>query len=205
MRDIDRWRTDAYAYGTGGPVFLGESTGRRGDRAFRDRLIEELRGERSPFDGSPAFTVLPGDEVHRGRFADKAPDIVITANDPRILIDSSRRAWPSPWVRHEHLDPSHNYGFSGHHGPIGIIAAAGPSVSHAAVDGAEIADLAPTVLALMGVDAEAEFDGRPLPQFRPALDPVALAADDGTASDQTVYSGEEERAISERLEALGYE
>jgi predicted AlkP superfamily phosphohydrolase/phosphomutase len=205
MRDIDRWRTDAYAYGTGGPVFLGESTGRRGDRAFRDRLIEELRGERSPFDGSPAFTVLPGDEVHRGRFADKAPDIVITANDPRILIDSSRRAWPSPWVRHEHLDPSHNYGFSGHHGPIGIIAAAGPSVSHAAVDGAEIADLAPTVLTLMGVDAEAEFDGRPLPQFRPALDPVALAADDGTASDQTVYSGEEERAISERLEALGYE
>jgi predicted AlkP superfamily phosphohydrolase/phosphomutase len=205
MRDLDRWHTDAYAYGTGGPIFLGEASGRRGDLAFRDRLIAELRQESSPIDGSPAFNVRPGEEVHSGRFAAKAPDIVITANDPRILIDSSRRAWPGPWVRHERLDPSHNYGFSGHHGPIGIIAAAGPSVAHTAVEGAQIADLAPTVLALLGVQAETAFDGRPLAAFAAALDPVALGAAEGAVSEETVYSGEEERAISERLEALGYE
>jgi predicted AlkP superfamily phosphohydrolase/phosphomutase len=205
MRDIDRWHTDAYAYGTGGPIYLGEATGRRGDNAFRDRLIEELSQEPSPFDGSPAFTVLPGDEVHRGRFSAKAPDIVVTARDPRILVDSSRRSWPGAWVRHEHLDPSHNYGFSGHHGPIGIIAAAGPSVSHEPIEGAGIVDLAPTVLALLGVESESELDGRPLAAFSSAGDPVALAAADGAAIDQTVYSDDEERAISERLEALGYE
>jgi arylsulfatase A-like enzyme len=108
-------------------------------------------------------------------------------------------------VRHERLDPSHNYGFSGHHGPIGIIAAAGPSVAHAEIEGAQIADLAPTVLALLGVQAETAFDGRPLAAFAAALDPVALGAAEGAVSEQTVYSGEEERAISERLEALGYE
>jgi predicted AlkP superfamily phosphohydrolase/phosphomutase len=205
MRDIDRWHTDAYAYGTGGPIYLGEASGRRGDSAFRDRLIEELSDEPSPFDGSPAFTVLPGEQVHRGRFSAKAPDIVITARDPRILVDSSRRAWPSAWVRHDHLDPSHNYGFSGHHGPIGIIAAAGPSVSQEPIEGAGIVDLAPTVLALLGVESQGELDGRPLAAFSPAGDPVATSAADGAAIEQTVYSGDEERAISERLEALGYE
>jgi predicted AlkP superfamily phosphohydrolase/phosphomutase len=205
MRDIDRWHTDAYAYGTGGPIYLGEATGRRGDVALRDRLIEELSQEPSPVDGAPAFTVLAGDQVHRGRFADKAPDIVVTARDPRILIDSSRRAWPGAWVRHERLDPSHNYGFSGHHGPVGIIAAAGPSVAHRSVKDAGIVDLAPTILALLGVEAEAVLDGHPLAGFSPALDPVALSAADRAVSDQTVYTGDEERAISERLEALGYE
>jgi arylsulfatase A-like enzyme len=108
-------------------------------------------------------------------------------------------------VRHEHLDPSHNYGFSGHHGPIGIIAAAGPSVTHEPIEGAGIIDLAPTVLALLGVESQGELDGRPLAAFSAAGDPVATAAADAAAIDQTVYSGDEERAISERLEALGYE
>ncbi|MDX6544613.1 MAG: hypothetical protein QOG02_387 [Gaiellales bacterium] len=205
MRDLDRWHTDAYAYGTGGPIYLGEATGRRGDTAFRDRLIDELRREPSPVDGQPAFTVLAGDDVHHGRFSDKAPDILITANDPRIMVDSSRRAWPSAWVRHEHLDPSQNYGYSGHHGPIGIIAAAGPSVAHERIEGAGIVDLAPTMLALLGVEAETELDGRPLAAFSPALDPVGTTASAGAVADQTVYSSDEERAISERLEALGYE
>jgi predicted AlkP superfamily phosphohydrolase/phosphomutase len=205
MRDIDRSQTDAYAYGTGGPVFLGEVTGRRADAAFRDRLIAELSEERSPIDGTRAFTVRPGEEVHRGRFAAKGPDIVITANDPRILIDSSRRAWPSAWVRHDTLDPSQNYGFSGHHGPIGVLGAAGPGVSHHATEDATIADLAPTVLALLGVSADAEFDGRVLEGFVPAGELISLTADEHGVNDGTVYSDDEERAIAERLEALGYE
>ncbi len=50
MRDLDRWRTDAYAYGTYGPVFFGEKTGRRRDKAFQERLIADLQAIRSPID-----------------------------------------------------------------------------------------------------------------------------------------------------------
>ncbi|MDX6592730.1 MAG: hypothetical protein QOJ13_1926 [Gaiellales bacterium] len=205
MRDIDRRNTDAYAYGTGGPIFLGEVTGRRGDTAFRDRLIAELSEERSPIDGRPAFTVRPAEEVHEGRFASKGPDIVITANDPRVLIDSSRRAWPSAWVRHDTLDPGHNYGFSGHHGPVGVIGAHGPGVTHLTVEGASIADLAPTLLAMLGVEPDAAFDGHVLDGFIPAGELISLSAAESGVKDGTVYSNDEERAISERLEALGYE
>ncbi len=201
MRDVHRWSTRAYAYGTGGPIFFGPGL----DRDGQERLIEELRTERSPVDGTPALTVQRGDQVHRGELAGKAPDLVITANDPRVMIDSSRRTWQSPWIRHTHLDPAENYGFSGHHGSIGIMAAAGPSVSHRALRDAGMQDLAPTVLALLGVEADASFDGRVLEGFTPSEQLVAAGASQTQVRSETVYSDDEERAISERLRALGYE
>ena len=73
MRDLDRWRTDAYAYGTYGPVFFGEKTGRRTDTAFQERLIADLRAELSPLDGEPAFEVRRGSEVYHGPFAARHP------------------------------------------------------------------------------------------------------------------------------------
>jgi predicted AlkP superfamily phosphohydrolase/phosphomutase len=205
MRDVDRWRTDAYAYGTGGPVYFGEFSPRGRDRGFQEELIAELRAEPSPFGDGPALVVRRAEEVFAGPHLDRAPDLILTATDPRILIDSSRKRWPSPWVRHTDLDPSHNYGFSGHHGPIGILAAAGPQVAAGAVHDAGIQDLAPTVLRMLGVDAETAFDGRPLDGFRPAGSLVAAAADAGPGQESGVYTDEEERAIRERISALGYE
>ena len=208
MRDVDRWRTDAYAYGTYGPVFFGEKTGRRGDKAFQERLIADLKAIRSPLDGSPAFEVRRGSEIYSGPFAKKAPDLVVTTNDPRILISASRRSYDSPWMIHDRLDPeaSENYGFSGHHGPIGVLGALGPAVTHGAVTDQKIANLAPTVLALLGVDAGEDLDGSVMPLFTPADDLVAAApGEERAVSDESVYSEDEEAEIAERLRALGYE
>ena len=72
MRDVDRWHTDAYAYGTYGPVFFGEKTGRRTDTAFQERLIADLTAERSPLTGEPIFEVRRGSDVYSGPFAAKA-------------------------------------------------------------------------------------------------------------------------------------
>jgi predicted AlkP superfamily phosphohydrolase/phosphomutase len=208
MRDLDRWRTDAYAYGTYGPIFFGEKTERRTDRAFQERLIAELRAERSPIDGEPLFEVRRGEDVYHGPYAKKAPDLVVTSRDPRILVSASRRRFASPWMVHDRLDPeeSENYGFSGHHGPIGVIAAAGPAVTHGRVEDPTIADLAPTVLALLGVDAGEEPDGKVMPLFTPAAELVAaVPAAERPVSDESVYSEDEEAEIQERLRALGYE
>lgn len=207
MRDVDRWRTDAYAYGTYGPVFFGEKTGRRTDTAFQERLIADLRAERSPLDGEPAFEVRRGSDVYHGPFAGKAPDLVVTSRDPRILVSASRRQFSSPWMIHDRLDPelSENYGFSGHHGPIGVLAAGGPGVGHGRLESASIADLAPTVLALLGVDAGEQLDGSVLPLFTPAGELVTATGGEREVSEQSVYSENEEAEIQERLRALGYE
>jgi hypothetical protein len=78
------------------------------------------------------------------------------------------------------------------------------SVSHEPIERAGIVDLAPTVLALLGVEAEpSSMGGRSLPS--PHRRPGRAGGGRGRVIDQTVYSGDEERAISERLEALGYE
>jgi predicted AlkP superfamily phosphohydrolase/phosphomutase len=207
MRDVDRWHTDAYAYGTYGPVFFGEKTGRRTDTAFQERLIADLRTERSPLDGEPIFEVRRGSDVYSGAFAAKAPDLVVTSRDPRILISASRRRFESPWMIHDRLDPelSENYGFSGHHGPIGVLSAAGPAVAHGRLESPSIVDLAPTILALLGVDAGEQLDGSVLPLFTPADELVAATTGERPVAEESVYSENEEAEIQERLRALGYE
>ena len=208
MRDVDRWHTDAYAYGTYGPIFFGEMTGRRKDPAFQQALIDELSEEKNPLGDGPALTIRRGEEVYSGAHLDRAPDLVLTANDPRIMIDASRRAWPEAWMRHTRLSPTYNYGFSGHHGPDGIIAAAGPGISNEAIDGAGIQDLAPSILRLLGVAPETEMDGEALGAFVPASESVSASPAPSAvpaAAGENVYSEDEERAIQARLQALGYE
>jgi hypothetical protein len=129
--------------------------------------------------------------------------------DERINVDPSRRRWTEPFERHEHLDPAVSYGYSGHHGVTGILAASGPGIQPADVpDGAEIVQLPATILRLLGLSA-AGLDGEPLGAI---LDedgePTAavVAADTAsTASDEPVYSQEEEEQMIERLRDLGYE
>ena len=81
-----------------------------------------------------------------------APDLVILPTDERVHVDSSRRRWPSAFERHTHLDPESFYGYSGHHGINGILAAAGPGIALADMPvGADITRLAATILALHGI------------------------------------------------------
>ena len=108
---------------------------------------------------------------------------------------------------HDRLDPelSENYGFSGHHGPIGVLSAAGPAVAHGRLESPSIVDLAPTILALLGVDAGEQLDGSVLPLFTPADELVAATTGERPVAEESVYSENEEAEIQERLRALGYE
>jgi predicted AlkP superfamily phosphohydrolase/phosphomutase len=166
---------------------------------------------RHPETGEPAFQVLRKEELFTGPFLDKAPELMLIPHDERINVDPSRRRWPHAFERHERLDPEVSYGYSGHHGVTGILAATGPGIQPADVpDGSEIVQLPATILRLLGLSA-AELDGEPLdailedPVDRPAAaEPVAPAAP-REASDEPVYSEEEERQMVERLRDLGYE
>jgi len=206
--DIDFGSTRAYAFASGGQLYLGELSGARHDPRFLDKLAAELSETPHPETGEPAFAVLRKEELYAGPFLDKAPELVLLAHDERINVDPSRRRWSRPFDRHERLDPQVSYGYSGHHGVTGILAAAGPGIRPADLPpGAEILQLPATILRLLGLAAEG-LDGEPLAAILEdgaAAPLAAAAAPPQEASEASVYSEEEEQQLVERLRDLGYE
>ena len=148
------------------------------------------------------------EELWSGKFLDKAPELVLLPYDERINVDPSRRRWTTAFERHEKLDPEVSYGYSGHHGVTGILAAAGPGLQLSDVpDGAEIVQLPATILRLHGLSADG-LDGAPLEDLLEdagAAADVTTAAPSHVASDEPVYTEEEERQMVEKLRDLGYE
>jgi len=206
--DIDFGATRAYAFASGGQLYLGELTGAREDRRYLEELAAELAEVPHPETGQPAFAVLRKEELYAGPFLDKAPELVLLPHDERINVDPSRRHWTQAFDRHERLDPEVSYGYSGHHGVTGILAAAGPGIQPADLPAnAGILQLPATILRLLGLSAD-DLDGRPLTEILEAdgaASPVAAAAPAQEASEEPVYSEEEERRLVERLRDLGYE
>ena len=206
--DIDFGSTRAYGFASNGQLYLGELTGARDDPAFVDALAAELAEIPHPESGEPAFAVLRKEDLYSGPFLDKAPELLLLPHDERINVDPSRRRFASAFERRESLDPEHAYGYSGHHGVTGILAAAGPRIEPADLpEGAEIVQLPATILRLLGVAAEG-LDGEPLAGILETDAPaagVAAATRAHEASEEPVYSAEEERQMIERLRDLGYE
>jgi predicted AlkP superfamily phosphohydrolase/phosphomutase len=205
--DIDFGATRAYCFGAGGQIFLGEASGALRDRGVARDLEQALLSVRHPETGEPAFTVAHKEELYRGPFVHKGPELVLLPRDERIFVEASRRAWAKTFDRHERLDPERFSGYSGHHGVRGILAAAGPGVRMGDVpDTAEIAQIPATLLALLGLEGGLEApaigeilaDG--LPRERAGADVGARAA-----REDPVYSQEEEARMIERLRDLGYE
>jgi predicted AlkP superfamily phosphohydrolase/phosphomutase len=205
--DVDYGRTRAYCFATGGQIFLGEASGARRDPRFLERLAGELAAVRHPDTGEPAFDVLRKEQLYHGRFLDKAPELVLLPRDERIHVDSSRHDWPSAFERHERLDPETFHGYSGHHGQVGILAAAGPGIAPGVVpEHAEITQLPATVLRLFGLAAEG-LDAGPIEDVL-AVSPERVRLIDQAATEVTsrsVYSEEEEEQMISRLRDLGYE
>ena len=204
--DVDYGSTRAYCFATGGQIFLGEASGARDDPRYAERLADELRTIPHPETGEPAFDVRHGEDLYRGPHSHKGPDLVILPRDERIHVESSRREWPAAFELHDHLDPESFYGYSGHHSRTGIFAAAGPRIRPVDLpDGAEITQLAPTILALQGL-AGGGFDAEPLMEILDVDEPRAVEARSADrAGALSAYSRDEERVILDRLRDLGYE
>ena len=205
--DVDFGRTRAYCFATGGQIFLGEASGARRDPRYADRLADELAEVRHPETGEAAFDVRRKEELYHGPYLDKAPEVVILPRDERIHVDSSRRPWTRAFERHDRLDPEVFYGYSGHHGLTGIVAAAGPGIRPADVPaGSEITQLPATLLRLLGLAADG-LDGEPIEAILDVEEgPLSSVRAASTApAEQSVYSEEEERRMIGRLRDLGYE
>ncbi len=102
-------------------------------------------------------------------------------------------------------------GISGTHRMHGMVLAYGPAVRPGVViEGAQIVDLAPTILHVMGVPIPDAMDGRVLSEiladgFRPVQASAQTHSQPGPfGGNGSGLSEEDERILLERLSALGY-
>lgn len=212
--NVDWSRTRAYCYGDSGKVNLNVK-GRepqgcvepRETEALREELIERLNGLVSPLSGKLVGRALRREDLYWGEQSDRAPDLLFVPADmgAENVVGSERlvsnKVFGGDMLR-----------LPGRHRMEGVLLARGEGFKRgAAVEGASILDLSPTILYYLGLAIPTYMDGRVLEQVftqdflggNPAVfrdDPsYAAYASQGRDLSQT-----EAAAVRTRLEELGY-
>jgi predicted AlkP superfamily phosphohydrolase/phosphomutase len=130
------------------------------------------------------------EEVHRGPFAERAPDVVVElANDAGYGLSLVATPWSDSRVEavrtledHE-LGGGRGRGMNGTHRPDGVWIAHGPEAQTCmATSEPALRDVAPALLGVLGIPNEADTGAR---RPRP-------------------YTPDEEARVADRLRALGY-
>jgi predicted AlkP superfamily phosphohydrolase/phosphomutase len=173
---------------------------------IRDELIAQLKTIEDPSTGRPVVKeIYRREELFSGPHLNLVPDILLLM-DTTVLARTELAS--SIWGETTESDL---HELSGDHDLYGIFAASGPDVCQRGfIDEAHLLDVAPTMLASLGEPIPANMDGRAMedifqqsflsahpPSFDKGREVVAK-------SGEKVYSAEEEAAVRERLESLGY-
>lgn len=210
--EITDWsQTQAYSISTSG-IFINlqgrEPQGfvRTSDYdVLREKIITALQTLTCTETGMKVIRrVHRREEVYRGEFLEKMPDVVIEWEDGYGNIVSEGIP------RRDTLHYSKHRFHSGVHTRDGIFMAYGPDIERDKDIGiAQIVDVAPTLLHLMGIPIPNDIDGqvqinilKSISQLRNL--PKFLSTNQDNNCEQKVYSPEEENAIKKRLKDLGY-
>lgn len=178
---------------------------------LRDEICAALESWPHPATGAPLVQrAWRREELYRGPWVHLAPDIVIEPALDRgysvTFLGSGGRTGPAA----RQLAPQERLGvkggsMNGSHRPQGILILAGNGVRAGRLEGAALADIAPTTLAALGLPLPPDLDGQVL---RQAFQPGFLSEVPGEAAGEVgpaqPYSSEEEACVQERLRGLGY-
>jgi predicted AlkP superfamily phosphohydrolase/phosphomutase len=203
-------RTHAFAphQDTAAMIYLNSTARRAGAPLTTPRQIDEARAE--------AAGAL-GRACHPETGAALFPQVIATAE--AYALDPAREGYPdlialpdeSYWVRTKlaagtaWVEPDPN--LPGTHRPEGIVALAGAGITPGRALEANLTDIAPTVLRLLGLPVPATMEGMPLacasalPTTR--QDPAGPALN-GPHQAAFEYTPEEQAIIEKRLSELGY-
>ena len=159
-----------------------------------------------PETGAPLVEhVYEREELYQGPQSQLAPDLTVVLGDWRY-----RTIGLHDFTTNTVISPA--FGPTGDHRMEGVFVASGEAFRPGATlpgERANLLDIAPTVLHLLGVPVPADMDGRVLTEI---LDP-ALASVAGVSSSAALpheepvpvaYTEEEDAAIQQRLADLGY-
>jgi len=228
VHDIDWKRTRAYSYGYCGPIFVNlkgrEPSGivapGKEYEELLDQLCNDLATVKEPGTNSPLFPeVYRSHDIYLGPYADRGPDLVyypknwLYAAAGRRTFEEKR--WLIPMEGRTTKDPSilqMRAGYTGTHCKEGIFFLVGPGIRQGkTISDSSIMDLAPTVLALLGVPLPKDMDGRVLDGAMTdelmAQLKITFASSDGVRPDLVPVgemSAEDEAILVQRLTNLGY-
>jgi predicted AlkP superfamily phosphohydrolase/phosphomutase len=163
-----------------------------------ERIGRKLESVKLPgTDRSVVRKAYRRDEIYTGGAMEHAPDLFLEYQN---LYGMKVGGDPAGWD------------LVGSHAMNGIFIASGPDLRAARIEGAEIIDLAPTILHLAGLAVPDDMDGKVLTdalrpetlQERPIKTrPVAKSGDDDESKRRGLDESDEER-IREQLRNLGY-
>ncbi len=210
--DIDWSRTKAYSAGGFGQIRIN-LRGRQpqgivapGDEfeSLRDRIIQGLASVTVPSTGKPYLgRAYKSEELFHGPEFDRLPDIVCVPYDERY-VDIGLG-----FISNKQFDTVSIV--SGTHRLEGIVLLRGPDVQAGVeLQGANIVDLAPTILYLLGLPVPDDMDGRVLVQAlreeRLRAQPVEFVSAASASTEEVArdLTKEEDEEIRDHLRGLGY-
>ncbi|MBI2876892.1 MAG: alkaline phosphatase family protein [Candidatus Tectomicrobia bacterium] len=174
---------------------------------LRDRLQRELLALTDSATGQKVIEkVFKREELYWGAYVPEAPDLLFTLPGNQYTLSKRWKKGPLFRDTREKVE--------GFHRPEGVWMARGPGIqANLRLAGAQIPDIAPTLLYALGAEVPREMDGKVLLEafaegyrsdhpVRYAESPGEAGATGGT--EEMVYSAEELETIQKRLADLGY-
>jgi len=211
--DVDWSRSKAYSFGRHlGSIYLNvrgrEPEGivepGREYEEVREEIIRLARDFVDSRTGEPLIgEILKREDIYQGPYLDRAPDLILRPRDERNIFFGL-----ADFGSNVTVDTVYRY--SGMHRDYGLLIMTGKGVKKgAAIEGAGIEDLAPTVLYAMECPVPQDMDGRVLSEvfteeFRNQV--TLLESEEGSSRElhETAYTEEAEEEIKDRLRGLGY-
>ena len=224
LSDIDWEQTFAYAIELRANIWINlkgrepQGTVEPGQEyeALRDKIIEKLYQWHDPFTQEKVVErVFKREELFDGPHLDKTPDLLIMFHRQGGYGYNHRQGFLSQRTKsievltekelRERARPNANHTLNG------ICLLRGPNIAAGVgLQDAEIKDVAPTILYLMGEPIPDDMDGRVLieaidPDYLTA-NPIEFTAAEGSPKDPDLvaYDDHEHQTVQERLRDLGY-
>jgi predicted AlkP superfamily phosphohydrolase/phosphomutase len=211
FNDVDWSRTVAFSKGNYGQIYINlkgrEPNGSVETSDYETvcrEIIARLKSMKDPLDGKPWIgEVFRREEVYEGPKVEDAPDISFLPRDMRYLPLGNADFNSNKFI----VDA---FGISGCHRMDGVMIGNGSSVKAGLDAGrANIWDVAPTLLYLLGRAVPSDMDGRILTE---AINPEFLSANQvryqqptaSSDSDEQEFTSEENADVIDRLRSLGY-
>lgn len=210
FRNVDWSRTRAFSSGNYGQIFINLQ-GREPYGSVAPQEVEQVRGDitarltelRDPQTGEKIVArIYAQPEIFWGPFVDDAPDVAF------LLAENYKALGTLEFASNKIIEPA--FGNSGDHRMDGFVGMYGKEIKPGVkIENANIMDIAPTILYLMGLPIPSDLDGKVLTA---PLDDTLVASSQIIQGDalgsreQEVpdYTEEESEEVKERLRALGY-